>query len=443
MKFRIALAVVLVTGCLMGCQDPVILEEDNSASPQLVTRTVTVSLPISDSAVFPDTVKWRTSGGWTPVQVVDTVVADSLKFRFPVQIPGTTPSLTVQWYRSGFLLRTVQYDLTTGRKSVTTDSSQLVAFSVKRNFDPNLVPKARFHGGTFVSAVADTLIAPTPDASVWWGFDSANLQSLPKNGVLWIDRTCGFWVQARRGSVIGPKVYHLFTIKNTLNFIAPNPDAIYNGTDENSQKLRRAGVQGWAWAYTRPNESMGVSEFDAISMTTDAVPRLSLALQLRGTDAAVGVGVQLGGAIDSIGPLEKGKWALDLRPASHVLVKFQMRADSVDLSLEIGSMDSTYNLACASGVCLRYKLKPSEISAGYADIPIGALSYPSWSGGDTATKWRLPPRSEILRKASGVGLTVAGRRPYSSPVPVTLLIENFTFVTQAVAPDPAWTKVFP
>lgn len=56
---------------------------------------------------------------------------------------------------------------------------------------------------------------------------------------------------------------------------------------------------------------MGVSEFDAISMTTDAIPRLSMAFQLRGTDAMVGFGVQMGGAIDSIGPLEKGKWALE------------------------------------------------------------------------------------------------------------------------------------
>ena len=425
---QVILALSLAAG-FWGCQS----STQADTSPVAIDLKVNFALPVSDSAVFPDSIRWKVgNGAWTSKSFLQPFpVTDSFKYLIDVHLAANERTIMAEWFTGGLLLRTSSYQAVgepSASKTVVVDSAALSAFLLERHasFDPGMVPKARHHYGEFISAFVDTISPPTAEGSVWWGMDTSRLQKL--TGPILIDRTADIVVQARQPGKFGPKIWYNYAIRPKISFAAPDPRNQYNEVSAIGNALRSAGVYGFGWS-SRQSTVSEISKAVYVG-SSSADLYLSIAYALQGDTANVGVGLQIGGAVDSLPGPEKGAWGIDLRRMVRLRSVFRFTPalnDSLELVLQIASMDPVYGVACAKGGCLRYAIKTSEINNGVVDIPLDSLKYPSWYQWGSAP---IPSAADVLRRAVGVVYLVGGvMGTYPKPVPGVLAIQSLEFVS--------------
>lgn len=264
-------------------------------------------------------------------------------------------------------------------------------------FDPTLVPGILHRYGQFLAPFADVVQAPD-SATLWWGTDSSKLTRLGTN-TIWVEKSTTFWIQARRAGSRGPKLDVNLAIRSQIDFATDDPQAQYADNAEFTRKLKNIHVLGFGWATT------GSSVDYSKEIATNGLTGLNLKYALHGKYPSVGLGLQIGGAIDSLGP-DRGKWGIDMDSVQSVEIKFDasaLAASSTKLVLKVGSMDSVYSAACAKGICLQYRLPDASFAASMAIIKLDTFQYPDWS---TVPDRPTTARADILRRSTGVMFSV-------------------------------------
>ncbi|MEK7391074.1 MAG: hypothetical protein AAB214_00770, partial [Fibrobacterota bacterium] len=411
-------AALFVSGCQSGAVD-------STETPTPLDLKLAFVLPIADSATYPDSIRWKAGDGiWKQkAYTTPTVVVDPFTDTVAVHLDAGVRTIVVEWYTGGVPMRTANYQVasaTSATKTFSVDSASLQAYLLERHssYDPSLVPLARWHYGEFMTSFLDTVAAPSAEASVWWGTDSVNMRKL--SGPIWIDRTVELYVQARKPGAFGPKLVYSYVLRPKIVFNTPDWRSQYNENNAIGNALKSAGIYGFGW------NSIG-SLLNSVNTGTRvgaAIPDkyLSIDYSLGGANPNLGIGLQIGGSVDSL--TEKGQWGIDLRPMERLRAVFNFTPalnDSMELVVQIASMDPVYQTACNNGGCLRYALTKSEIANGVLDIPVTSLVYPDWYQWGAAVQ---PKTADVMRRAAGIVFLVGGKgKTYSAPVSGKLEIQ--------------------
>lgn len=298
-------------------------------------------------------------------------------------------------------------------------------------FDAALLPGILYRYGQFVAPFADAVQAPD-SATLWWGPDSSKLVKLTSN-TIWVAKSTSFWIQARRAKAWGPKIDVNLAIRNRIDFATGDPQAQYADNAEYTQRLKNIHVLGFGWATTG-----SALEFSK-ELATSGLTGLNLKYTLRGKYPSVGVGLRIGGAIDSLGP-NRGKWGIDMDSVQTMDFKFDasgLATATTKVILKVGSMDSVYSAACDKGICLQYQLPEGVLESGMASLHPDQFNYPDWS-----PQAGRPPtaRSEILRRGTGILFSVESVSDTVESLPGTFKIFSLEFAsTPATAPYGAVT----
>ncbi|HNY30857.1 MAG TPA: hypothetical protein PKO15_08215 [Fibrobacteria bacterium] len=298
-------------------------------------------------------------------------------------------------------------------------------------FDPTLVPGILYRYGQFVAPFADVVQAPD-SATLWWGPDSSKLVKLTSN-TIWISKSTVFWIQARRSKTWGPKIDVNLAIRNQIDFADDDPQAQYADNAEYTLKLKNIRVLGFGWATTG-----SALEFSK-ELATSGLTGLNLKYTLKGKYPSVGVGLKIGGAIDSLGP-NRGNWGIDMDSVQTMDFKFDasgLATASTKVILKVGSMDPVYSTACNKGICLQYQLPDGVLASGMTSLQLDQFSYPAWSA---PADRPLTARSEILRRGNGILFSVESVSDTVATISGTLKIFSLQFAsTPAIAPYGAIT----
>lgn len=311
------------------------------------------------------------------------------------------------------------------------DSTRITEFMP---IDSSLVPVAKYHWGSFIAPFAMDVSGPSESSVYWW--NSASPEPRLLTGPVWIGKSGSVGFQVRSRGRIGPAVQWEYSIKDTISFEGVDPNAKYqDGTNAIAAMLMGYGVSGYGWL-TGSSTVVEVKKGDYFGVGKNMVRMIA---NWTGENPNWGIGFNLGGSVVQSAP-DSGIWHADLSSLDSVVfsVRFSgVPSDSVELAIQLASVDAGYNAACGKGGCLRHSISAAALrnSGGLVRIavPVDSLRYPSWYVADhsdtvdtrTVLKWgcginfAIGSKGVTLGKAHQDTLVVGGivfkRKPSAMP----------------------------
>ncbi len=311
------------------------------------------------------------------------------------------------------------------------DSTRLADYM---QVDSSLVPIAKYHWGSFIAPFSLEVSARSGASVYWW--NPASPEPKPLTAPAWIGKSGSASFQVRSRGRKGPVVQWEFSIKDSIAFDGVDPNAKYqDGTNAIAAMLMGYGVSGYGWL-SGSATAVEVKKGDYFGVGKSMVRMIA---NWTGANPNWGLGFNLGGSVIQSAP-DSGIWHADLSSLDSLVFSIRFSgvpSDSLELAVQVASVDAGYNAACAKGGCLRHAIAADALrnSGGLVRIavPVDSLRYPSWYVAEhsdtvdtrTVLKWggginfAIGSKGATLRKSHQDTLVVGGivfkRKPSSMP----------------------------